>query len=156
MVYEFEALLIKPDAVGAWTYITIPFDVEQNFGSKSRVMVKGTINGIAYKGTLMPHGNGEHYMVVNKSLREAAQVTAGSMASVTMERDAEARTVPVPEDLVQELTAHPEAEAIFNQFSYSCQKEYVDWIDSAKKAETRQSRIQKSIEKISAGQKLKS
>lgn len=156
MVHEFEALLIKPDAVGAWTYITVPFDVEQHFGSKSLVMVKGTINGIAYKGTLMPHGNGEHYMVVNKSLREAAQVTAGSMASVTMERDAEARTVLVPEDLVQELTANPEAEAIFNQFSYSCQKEYVDWIDSAKKAETRQSRIQKSIEKITAGQKLKS
>ncbi|RCW44364.1 YdeI/OmpD-associated family protein [Paenibacillus prosopidis] len=156
MVHEFEALLIKPDAVGAWTYITVPFDVEQHFGSKSRVMVKGTFNGIAYKGTLMPHGNGEHYMVVNKSLREAAQVTAGSMASVTMERDAEARTVLVPEDLVQELTANPEAEAIFNQFSYSCQKEYVDWIDTAKKAETRQSRIQKSIEKITAGQKLKS
>lgn len=73
-----------------------------------------------------------------------------------MERDAEARTVLVPEDLIQELTANPEAEAIFNQFSYSCQKEYVDWIDSAKKAETRQSRIQKSIEKITAGQKLKS
>jgi uncharacterized protein YdeI (YjbR/CyaY-like superfamily) len=95
-------------------------------------------------------------MVVNKTLQEAAKVAAGSVASVTMERDTEKRMVIVPEDLVQELTANPEAEAVFNKFSYSCQKEYVDWIISAKKAETRQSRIQKSIEKITAGEKLKS
>jgi hypothetical protein len=156
MAYEFEALLVKPDAAGAWTYLTVPFDAEQHFGSKSRIMVMGTINGIDYKGTLMPHGNGEHYMVVNKTLQEAAKVAAGSVASVTMERDTEKRMVIVPEDLVQELTANPEAEAVFNKFSYSCQKEYVDWIISAKKAETRQSRIQKSIEKITAGEKLKS
>ncbi len=37
----------------------------------------------------------------------------------------------------------------------SYKKAYVDWIESAKKEETRQRRITKSFEKLSKGEKLK-
>lgn len=50
MVHESEAVLVKPAATGSWTYVMVPFDAEQLFGCKSQVMVKGSINGIAYKG----------------------------------------------------------------------------------------------------------
>ncbi|NRF94247.1 YdeI/OmpD-associated family protein [Paenibacillus frigoriresistens] len=39
--------------------------------------------------------------------------------------------------------------------SYSSRKEYCDWIESAKKAETRSARIEKAVDKLSAGQRLK-
>ncbi|MBD2872331.1 YdeI/OmpD-associated family protein [Paenibacillus arenilitoris] len=152
---KFEAVLVRPEAVGAWTYMTVPFDAEKLFGSKARIAVKGTINGVSYKGTLMPNGNGEHFMVVNQAIRDAIGAEAGDRVTVTMERDEEARIVRVPDDFAGQLAGHPKAEAAFHKFSYSCQKEYVDWIESAKKAETRQSRIQKAIEKLTLEQKLK-
>jgi uncharacterized protein YdeI (YjbR/CyaY-like superfamily) len=38
--------------------------------------------------------------------------------------------------------------------SYSCRKEYVDWITSAKQEATRQQRIEKMMAMISAGARL--
>ncbi|KRE35416.1 YdeI/OmpD-associated family protein [Paenibacillus sp. Soil522] len=154
-VHAFEAVLVKPAAVGSWTYVTVPFDVEELFGRKSQVRVKGTINGIAYKGSLMPHGNGTHFMVVNQALRDAAEVTAGCMVSVTMEHDEEERVVQVPDDFARQLEANEAAGAFFGQISYSYQKEYVSWIEAAKKPETRIDRVSKAIVKLTDGRKLK-
>lgn len=44
----FTAVLIRPEGVGTWAYLDIPFDVEKVFGEKSRVKVKGILNNIAY------------------------------------------------------------------------------------------------------------
>lgn len=154
-VHAFEAVLVKPEAVGSWTYVTVPFDVEKLFGRKSQVRVKGTINGIVYKSSLMPHGNGTHYMVVNQALRDAAEVTAGCTVSVKMERDDEERAVQVPDDFALQLEANESAGAFFGQLSYSYQKEYVSWIEAAKKPETRIDRISKAIVKLTDGRKLK-
>ena len=30
--HEFEAVLERPDATGAWTFLQVPFDVQQAFG----------------------------------------------------------------------------------------------------------------------------
>ncbi|WP_369073745.1 YdeI/OmpD-associated family protein [Paenibacillus alginolyticus] len=48
-----------------------------------------------------------------------------------------------------------EARHYFEQMSYSSRKEYCDWIESAKKAVTRVARIEKAVDKLSAGQRLK-
>jgi Domain of unknown function (DUF1905) len=49
--------------------LTPPLDVIEAFGTKARVPVRGTINGFAFRSSLMPMG-GCHFMVVNKSIRE--------------------------------------------------------------------------------------
>ena len=40
--YSFEAVLIRPEGVGTWTYLNIPRDISSTFGSKGQVKVKGT------------------------------------------------------------------------------------------------------------------
>jgi hypothetical protein len=32
--YSFEAILIKPEGVGTWTYLNIPIDVSKTFSAK--------------------------------------------------------------------------------------------------------------------------
>jgi hypothetical protein len=152
---EFEAVLIRPAGIGTWTYLTVPYLVEEVFGSKAQVRVKGTVNDVIYHGSLMPHGDGQHYMVVNKSIREAIKAEAGSLVRVTMELDTELREVHIPEDFLSELEANVDATTHFNNLAYSHQKEYVTWIEAAKKPETRTNRIAKAIEKLGAGLKLK-
>ncbi len=71
-----------------------------------------------------------------------------------MEIDNEPRIVVVPEDLQQALEANQKAKEIFEAYSYTHRKEYVEWITGAKRQETRENRIKKAVEKIAAGRKL--
>lgn len=152
---EFEAKLVRPEATGSWTYLTVPFDAARMYGTEARVQVKGTINGIPYQGTLMPHGDGRHFMVVNKELRDMAKVQPGDTVKVVMEQDPEQRTVQAPEDFLLALQSNEAANAIYDKLSYAYQKEYVAWIEAAKRADTRVSRIHKAVDKLADGKKLK-
>jgi len=44
----------------------------------------------------------------------------------------------------------PSAQEFFEKFSYTNKKEYVQWIESAKRAETRNTRLVRTIEKMLA------
>ncbi len=55
---------------------------------------------------------------------------------------------PVPDDLLAALEQHPEAAARFDRLAISHQREYVRWIEEAKREATRQRRIAKTIEML--------
>lgn len=63
------------------------------------------------------------------------------------------KTVRVPEDLQKALKKNKKLETLFNSFAYSHRKEYVEWIVSAKKEETRASRIQGTLDRLEKGWK---
>ena len=51
------------------------------------------------------------------------------------------------------LDSEPEVKKFFEQLSYTHKKEYVQWIEGAKKQETRERRMLKSIEMMKSGKK---
>ena len=135
--------------------ITIPFNVEEVFGTRARVPVKGTINGFAFRSSIFPEGNGVHYMAVNKAMREGAKVRAGDRAEVVMERDDAPRIITPPPDFARALKANKAASARWEKLSYTNQKEYVKAIEEAKKPETRTRRIEKALAELSVEKKPK-
>jgi hypothetical protein len=149
--FTFTSTLKRPDGVGTWTFLDIPPEVMAAFGKKGQVKVRGTVNGHPFRGSALPHGDGTHYLVVNKSIREAIGATQGDSVQVSMQVDLEERKVDLPEDLALALQANPASQAIFEKLSYSHQKQYVEWIESAKQAATRQDRISKTIAKLPEG-----
>lgn len=96
---------------------------------KGQVKVKGTVNGVLFRSLLMPTGDRTHYLVVNKEVRDAASVKVGDTVQVVMERDTEVRKKEVPVDLAVALQLNEQASRSFENMSYSCQKEYVSWIE---------------------------
>ena len=56
--------------------------------------------------------------------------------------------VELPSDLADALRADAEARAIFEAMRPSCQKEYVAWVDEAKRPETRARRLAKLGERV--------
>ena len=66
---RFRVLLRPYEGMNA-TGITVPFDVQKTFGTRARVPVRGTINGFPYRSSIFPTGEGTHYVVVNKQVRE--------------------------------------------------------------------------------------
>jgi hypothetical protein len=149
----FEVELLPPPGAESSAFYWVPFRVEEVFGSKAMVKVRGTVDGVPFRNVIMPNGKGQHYTVVNREIREAIGKKAGDRVRVEMEVDTEERVVEVPEDFQQALSANEQAATHFARFSYSQRKEYVRWIEVAKKPETRERRIQKAVEKIAEGRK---
>jgi hypothetical protein len=143
----FTLKLSKANASGTLTYVSVPKGVVAKLSSRKRLPVKVRINQHEYRSTITPMG-GEYCIPVRKEVREAAGVVGGDSITVTLEPDLEPRTVSVPDDLARSLRIHQGAEAAFEAMSYSHRKEYVQWIEGAKRPETRAKRIAKAIDQL--------
>lgn len=146
--YQFRAVI--ENAGGGGAYVIVPFDVEQAFGKK-RVKIKATIEGEPYRGSLVRMGTPHHMLLVLKEIREKIGKSFGDEVAIELEEDLNPRQVEIPPDLQQALQASPTEQALFNQLSYNHQREYVRWVTEAKCAETRQVRIQRTIELLKQG-----
>jgi hypothetical protein len=143
--FTFKAVI--EDAAGGGAFIKIPFDVEAAFGKK-RVKVKATIDGEPYRGSLVRMGEPCHILGILKDIRKKVGKGVGEEIEVTLEEDLEPRVVEVPADLAQAFAQDSQAESLFQRLSYTHQKEYVTWIESAKQESTRCDRVAKTIEKL--------
>jgi len=132
------------------TYIEIPDRVATALDAPSRLKVRGTVNGAPFRSSYVTMG-GERRMVVNRSTREASGASAGETVTVVMELDDAPRVVTAPRELGAAMKKHPAARSTWNRLSYSHRKEYADWINDAKRADTRARRVVKSIEMLNAG-----
>ncbi len=148
---RFRVRLESARGTQAATFVA-PFDVQEVFGTRARVPVRGTLNGAPFRGSLFPMG-GRHFMVVNRKLREAAGVRAGDTVSVTLERDTEPRVVTPPEDFARALGADGQARAAWEKLSYRHRREYAEHIEEARRHETRRRRIEKSIRLLADGRR---
>jgi len=148
---KFQVKLLKAEGSEA-TGIEAPFRVEEVFGTRGRVAVRGTINGFAFRSSLMPMG-GCHKMAVNKNMREGAGVKAGDMVKVVLERDEAERTVEIPPLLKKELAKSKTATANWEKNSYSNRKEMARSIVEVKQEETRARRVAKVMDVLKNGKK---
>jgi hypothetical protein len=140
------------NAGGGGAFVEVPFDVEAAFGSK-RPKVKAMIEGVPYRGILSRMGTDYHMLIILKEIREQIGKTFGDEVTITVEPDTEPRVVQIPEDLMKELNREKEARVIFDGLSYTHQKEYVTWINEAKREETRRNRISKTIDLLKQGKR---
>ena len=65
--------------------------------------------------------------------------------------DSEKRLIALPIELDKLFGAHEEAREFFISLSILNQKEYLSWIQGAKKEETKQKRLESTLEKLLAG-----
>ena len=151
-VKRFRAVINRKEG-GEVCSISIPFDVEKTFGARGRVAVRGTLNGVPFRSSVFRMGGDCHFMVVNRRMREAAGVRGGKTVPVVMERDTEERTVTPPADFARALKGNAEARATWDKLSYTHRREHVEHIEGARKPETRQRRIEKSVELLAAGRR---
>ena len=142
------------NAGGGGAFVEVPFDVEKEFGSK-RPKVKAIIDGISYRGILTRMGSECHVLGIRKEIREQLGKTFGDALTITVEPNIEPRVVEVPAELKKIFRSEKEAKTLFDKLSYTHQKEYVNWIDEAKREETRRSRVAKTIEMLKKRQRAR-
>ena len=131
------------------TMFRLPFDLKEAFG-RARPPVKVTIRGHTWRTT--PGGyDGVGHVVVNREVKAATGVDAPERVRVSMDLDTEPRTVRVREDFRNALRADEQAAKAFAAMSFTHRREYVYWVEEAKRPATRARRIAATVERVREG-----
>ncbi len=133
---------------GKGAEIAVPFDPATAFGARDRYHVRGTVDGAFYRGELRPgwvlalgpawvrdHPLADGQVVVVELSSEGPQV--GSMA----------------EDLAEALSAAPAAATFWASLPTFYRNNFLRWIESAKKPETRAKRIAETVQLLTDGRR---
>jgi hypothetical protein len=132
------------------TGIEVPPDVVASLGSSQRPAVRVTIGTHSYRTTVAKMG-GRHLVPLSAENRSAAGVAAGDEVDVDIALDDAPREVALPADLDAAMDA--DARTAYVALSYTHRKEWVRWVEEAKKPETRASRIEKTVAGLREGKK---
>lgn len=132
------------------TGIPVPDAVIEAVATGKRPPVTITVNGHTYRTTAVRMG-GRFFVPLSAENREAAGLTAGDDITVDIEADTAPREVTMPDDLAAAMDDR--ARAAYDGLSYTHRKEWVRWVEEAKKPETRATRIQKTVSGLREGKK---
>lgn len=152
MKYEFAVEIKKQEGMDA-CYIEIPLDVEKEFGAK-RVKVKAMLDGAEYRGSIVRMGLPCYMLGITKEIRNKIGKQAGDIIQVEIEKDEEERIIILPQDFAAALEKNTAAQEFYQSLSYSGQRKYFQWVDSAKKEETRSKRVAEAVERLARGEKI--
>lgn len=155
---RFAATLARPKPAGGakpatWTFLRLPKKASDKLPARGQVSVDGTFNGHAFQATLQPDGEGGHWLKVSRKLREDAGAAAGDTVTLDI-TPVEVEPEPaVPPDLRKALVATPEAKVVWTDITPLARRDWIQWITSGKKAETRVLRINKACDMLSKGRR---
>lgn len=125
------------------------------------------INDQKYARKFTPRKDESKWSVVNKK-RVEQLIQAGLMTEYGLKKVEAAKRsgswespvqkpkldLSMPPEFAQALRKYPQAEAAFNNFAPSHQNQYLMWIVTAKRPETRAKRIAESVQMLVEGKKL--
>jgi hypothetical protein len=138
---------------GGWCFVVIKGIPASKKGKGGMVRVTGTIDDFAIeKYNLMPMGNGFLFLPIRAEIRKSIKKNAGDKITITLYEDNLPLTIP--EELTMCFNDEPAAYTFFNTLTDAEQKQYLDWIYSAKKEETRINRMAAAINKLLKQEKL--
>jgi hypothetical protein len=135
---------------GGGNYVVVPDDVAEKAKLEYRARVRGTVEGVAYRSSLMKY-SGTYHMGVHKATLTAAKAKAGDSVAITVELDDE--PLPgdtLPKELVAAFAKSGTAKAAGEKLAPSHRREHVRAIEEAKKPETRAARIARTLAMIVA------
>ena len=154
---HFTATLCKPvnrRPGETWLFLTLPRTASDELPSRGMVSVEGTMNGFLFQATLDPDGQGGHWMRVDANLRETAGAKIGDVVTLEIAPMLEEPEPVVPEDFAAALAdAEPKAGLSWRATTPLARRDWIQWITSGKKAETRVLRIEKACDMLAKGKR---
>lgn len=150
---KFKAGVEGMDDKGSWAMVRFPLNVSKKLGTKARVAVKGSVNGFAIRTSALPNGDGSHHIMFNKEMRVGAKADIGDTVLVEVELDSAERTPLIPPELKKAIDVNAAAKIVWVAITPRAKEEWVEWIASAKKEETRARRVEKAVERLSNGER---
>jgi hypothetical protein len=153
---RFKAKLLRPAEAAkgsSWTFLVLPGNASAKLPTRGMTTVEGTINGYPFQATLEPDGQKSHWLKVTRKMRETTGAEAGDKVSLeimSVEKEPEPQ---VPADLRNALAAAPKARVSWSDITPVARRDWIHWITSAKRSETRARRVENACEMLAAGKR---
>lgn len=145
-MFEFDCEIKQLEGKIKWSVMYFPYPAIEHFGTKGNIPVCITVDGHKFDHTLLPSKNG-HYLVYNEFIKNAVGKQIGDTVHITLEKDTKERKYVVPTHIEKELQEKGVLEYFLKQPDY-LKREQVNYIEIAKKEETKVSRLMKLIEQL--------
>lgn len=153
---RFKGKLLRPAATGkgvSWTFLILPKSASAKLPTRGMTTVTGTINDHPFRATLEPDGQRSHWLKVTRKMREAARAQPGDDVALEITPVGKEPEARVPADLRKALAAAPGARALWSEITPIARRDWIHWITSAKRAETRARRIENTCAMLAAGKR---
>ena len=136
---------------GGGIAIRLPFDPSAVWGERARYDVTGTINGHKVRGKLASRAYG-HVLELGPAWCHDATVAIGAQVVVVLAPEGP-QLGAMAEDIAAALDAEPAARRFFESLATFYRKNFIRWIEGAKRPETRAKRIAETVATLKSGKR---
>lgn len=147
---SFEAVIQKE---GGFTFVAIPFSPREVWGGKTTYHVTGAINGVPVRGTLGASGQ-DYFLRLGAAWVRDSGIAVGENVAVQLMLEGPQESNLAP-DIANALSSNSKAKAFFEGLPTFYRKNFIRWIESAKRGETRAKRIDEMIRLLEEGKREK-
>ena len=145
-MYEFDGEIKRLEGKIKWNVIYFPYSVKELFHTDGNVPVSITVDGHAFEHTLLPSRNG-HYLVYNAFIRGVLNKKPGDFVHITLKKHEGKREIIIPEYILLALNENGILNEFLSQPDYM-KREQINFIELAKKEETKMNRLKALTDKI--------
>jgi bacteriocin resistance YdeI/OmpD-like protein/uncharacterized protein DUF1905 len=131
--------------------IMLPFDPDEAWGPKERHYIAGSVNGCGVRGQLQADG-AQAFLALGPAWRRDNGIDIGAKVDVVLQPEGPQSAALSP-DVSAALEAAPEAQAFFDSLASFYRKNFIRWIESAKRPETRAARIAEMMKALKSRQR---
>ncbi len=133
--------------------IVLPFDPNTTWSPKERHHVNGTIDEHSLRGPLIyAEGDDRYYFVLGLAFLRDTKIEPGRQVLVTLAPEGPLQSNAAP-DIAAAFSTAPAALTFFEALPTFYRKNYMRWIDSAKRPATRAARIAEMIVLLKDGKR---
>jgi len=148
-VLEFTA--VAEGRPGGGIAIKLPFDPSVAWGERERYDVTGSVNGHSVRGKLRSRPDG-HSLELGPAWQRDGAVTVGAPVVVMLAPEGP-QVNAMAEDIASALDAAPQARRFFESLPTFYRKNFMRWIEGAKRPATRAKRIAEAVATLKAGKR---
>jgi hypothetical protein len=136
---------------GGGIAIKLPFDPSVAWGERERYDVTGSVNGHKVRGKLRSRADG-HTLELGPAWQRDATIAAGASYEVLLAPEGP-RLNAMAQDIAAALEAEPEARRFFESLPTFYRKNFMRWIEAAKRPQTRAQRIVGAVATLKSGKR---
>lgn len=135
----FESELVTAGQKAVYHYLLIEKERAKPLGFTGNIRrVVCTINGeLSFQCSLMPNGQGQYYISVNKENRSRLGIGPGDRVQVQLERDHSKYGLPMPEELQAVLDQDPDGNKMFHALTNGKQRSLIYFVSKGKDIDRR-------------------
>lgn len=137
-------------------FLNLPKNVAAKFPKEAIIEIEGSLIALPFRSTIERNKDGNLRLKLNKLMQSVvAKSIANASGKISIEItkiDNESET-RIPADFQKVLNTRPEAKKVWTSTTSFAKRDWIFWMITGKKAETRALRIEKALDMLASGKR---